>query len=712
MLTDTETVASSSYMADYGQKLIDGGFRPIPIEPRKKWPARVDNRGGWINLGWEQYKTIPITPSHIRMWGSWSECGIGIICGDVVAVDIDLNDEAQCDLAYGIFNRMLGPTPAVRIGRAPRRLLVYRTETPFKKVSAGPIEVLADGQQFVAYGIHPEGHEYRWVGDRLHELTMAELPLVDEHMIRLAVQAVLEALPEEATKGARVAQGALDLPPGATEHQSSSYGLLGTREAIVSALDFFPNEDLPYDDWRDVGFAIYNGLGATGEGFELFDKWSQKSTTKYNSTSETVKIRWAAMLKSPPTIIGAGTLYKMAFDAGWKPDGIDLHPQPDLSHVDISGFLTPAVQPASSILPLRSGDELLQREHRPREWVIYGWIPDCQVTVLSGEGGTGKSLLALQLAIAAVTGGEWLGYSVRQRQVLYVAAEDDEDEIGRRLRDIYPRQRDGDLRGLRIAPMAGLDATLARFAKGKELTLTPVQRALEDVCVKFSPGLLVLDTSADLFGGEENDRQQVRSFMTMLRGLALRFRMAVLLLSHPSVSAMMSGRATSGSTAWANSARAVLLLEHDTLNENGRVYVNDADRRKLSLHKSNYSGKGASKMLRFGLGGFELDDDAPATANLAGADEKFLELFDLLTDQGHELSPAPTSPSYAPMMFESHELAGGFKKAAFKKAMGRLLANNRLVFEQHGPPSKPRRLLARTKPAVADVRAGSEQTSG
>jgi hypothetical protein len=362
---------SASYMADYGQKLIDGGFRPIPIEPRKKWPARVDNRGGWINLGWEQYKTTPITPSHIRMWGSWSECGIGIICGDVVAVDVDLNDQDQCDLAYGIFNRMLGATPAVRIGRPPRRLLVYRTETSFKKISGGPIEILADGQQFVAYGIHPDGHEYRWVGERLDELTLADLPVVTEAQVRAAVDAVLAALPETVTKGARVAVE----PEDRSEHQTSVYGLRGTREGIAAALEVIPNNDLKWDDWNKVGMAIYAALSP--DGFDLFDKWSQKSTTKYNSSKdETSSTRWDAYTRSPPDRGGAGTIYHLAEETGWRLDpSIDKHPRPDNSHVDISALLRPAVAPdAHQDEPERdrSSEEVLE----PREVEVDLELPD------------------------------------------------------------------------------------------------------------------------------------------------------------------------------------------------------------------------------------------------------------------------------------------------------------------------------------------------
>ena len=39
--------------------------------------------------------------------------------------------------------------------RAPKRLLVYRTAVPFAGRKRHPLEVLARGQQFVAYAVHP-----------------------------------------------------------------------------------------------------------------------------------------------------------------------------------------------------------------------------------------------------------------------------------------------------------------------------------------------------------------------------------------------------------------------------------------------------------------------------------------------------------------------------------------------------------------------------
>ena len=40
----------------------------------------------------------------------------------------------------------------------------------------------------------------------------------------------------------------------------------------------------------------------------------------------------------------------------------------------------------------------------PRRWCVEGWFPNRSVSLLSGDGGTGKSLLAMQLATSAAMG--------------------------------------------------------------------------------------------------------------------------------------------------------------------------------------------------------------------------------------------------------------------------------------------------------------------
>jgi hypothetical protein len=71
-----------------------------------------------------------------------------------------------------------------------------------------------------------------------------------------------------------------------------------------------------------------------------------------------------------------------------------------------------------------------------REWFLSGLIPHRQVTLLTGDGGMGKSLLGLQIGAASALAIKTLGLEPRPGRVLYLGAEDEADEFQRRLDDI------------------------------------------------------------------------------------------------------------------------------------------------------------------------------------------------------------------------------------------------------------------------------------
>jgi len=71
-----------------------------------------------------------------------------------------------------------------------------------------------------------------------------------------------------------------------------------------------------------------------------------------------------------------------------------------------------------------------------------------------------------------------------------------------------------------------------------KLLLTQIESSLKAV----RPELLVLDTLGNLFPGNENDRSQVAPFVSMLYRLALEYDTTVLLLGHPSLNGLTSGR--------------------------------------------------------------------------------------------------------------------------------------------------------------------------
>ena len=101
--------------------------------------------------------------------------------------------------------------------------------------------------------------------------------------------------------------------------------------------------------------------------------------------------------------------------------------------------------------------------------------------------------------------------------------------------------------------------------------------------------LIALDTAADMFGGNENDRSQVRQFIGLLRGLAITANAGVLLASHPSLSGITTDSGLSGSTGWHNSVRSRLYFKAAKAAEGDKA---NPDLRELEVRKNNYGPSG------------------------------------------------------------------------------------------------------------------------
>ncbi|MFL6833444.1 MAG: AAA family ATPase [Xanthobacteraceae bacterium] len=166
------------------------GYEPVPIVSGRKRPA--------MN-GWQE---IRIVLSHdedtIAPWADAypGALSTGIRTRYTPGFDIDIRDQNVADqVERALLNMVPGGTILKRVGQPPKRLIPFRCTTPFKKISATfkapdemvhKVEVLADGQQFVAEGIHETTQQpYRWA-DNVNLLSVAHehLPLVDEELAR------------------------------------------------------------------------------------------------------------------------------------------------------------------------------------------------------------------------------------------------------------------------------------------------------------------------------------------------------------------------------------------------------------------------------------------------------------------------------------------------------------------------------------------------
>src|SRR5262245_56103905 len=143
--------------------LVKLGHEPIPVLSGRKRPALP---------GWE---SAPINLDSADVWADErpGELSTGIRTSKTPGFDIDIRDADVADQVERALLNMAPPGPVLkRTGLAPKRLIPFRCTTPFKKMSAtfeAPdgtvhrVEVLADGQQFVAEGIHEDTQQpYRW----------------------------------------------------------------------------------------------------------------------------------------------------------------------------------------------------------------------------------------------------------------------------------------------------------------------------------------------------------------------------------------------------------------------------------------------------------------------------------------------------------------------------------------------------------------------
>ncbi|MHA6721521.1 phage NrS-1 polymerase family protein [Sphingomonas sp. RS2018] len=339
--------------------------------------------------------------------------------------------------------------------------------------------------------------------------------------------------------------------------------------------------------------------------------------------------------------------------------------------------------------PIVNAAELAGKPVLPRSWHVAEMVPARTVTLLNGDGGTGKSLLALQLAYATAAGLGWVNTAVRSGDCLFVTAEDEIEEVHRRLADIVKAEGpalDRLPHRLAISPLAGRDAVLA-VPDGRSGVIKPtaVYQALAGYVAAHRPALVVLDTLADMFGGEENNRAQARQFIGGLRGLALEMDTTVLLLAHPSLSGMSNGSGQSGSTAWNNSVRSRLYLKRDESNPHYRI---------LETKKSNYGRTGGQIRLEWQSGVLvetsrTSNEPAHRVAAENAADELFMELLAEFAAQGRNVSQKPKSTNYAPKAFAGTVKGSEYKVAGFEAAMERLFAAGQIRIEQsEGAPSR------------------------
>lgn len=218
------------------------------------------------------------------------------------------------------------------------------------------------------------------------------------------------------------------------------------------------------------------------------------------------------------------------------------------------------------------------------EWLWSPYLPLGELTLLAGDGGVGKSYLAMAICRATTLGEALPGGCCRPpAHVLFVT---DEDDISRTMK---PR-----------ADLLGLDQSRFHVLDLGEIEACHWLDAVRENAKLFNVALIVLDPLQSFVeeGKDLNKTSDMRPLLRRLRDLAKETGSTVLVVTH--VNKMTGGKAhyrVNGSVDLVNAVRSALMA--------GWVEVEGEDIQVLGHAKSNYAARGPSLRYRVSEHGFE-----------------------------------------------------------------------------------------------------------
>lgn len=233
-----------------------------------------------------------------------------------------------------------------------------------------------------------------------------------------------------------------------------------------------------------------------------------------------------------------------------------------------------------------------------RPWLVENLLMDGQVTMLTGRGGDGKSLLALQLAVMVAARADFGWWQPRERRnVLVLNAEDNIDEQRRRLlgacdvMDVDPRLLEG-----RLFTMDRETLVLVHRDPADDMVKpSPLYGRLAELIAENNIGLVVIDPLVEAhINLDENSNADMKELVLMLRRLA-RQREIPLLIVHHSRKGATSGDqdGARGGSALVNACRVVVTVERMNEAEHTSISPPQPKERYIRITgaKANYAGR-------------------------------------------------------------------------------------------------------------------------
>ena len=469
-------------------------------------------------------------------WSKWPTANIGLAMGDAGCIALDVDTRNLGHLSWEALiqaNGALPETPTQRSGNGWHYLVRIDTDAVRRcrgKLAQG-IDVKANGYIVAEPSIHHSGRRYAWDDglDLLAGFTPARAPVWLERL--LMEPADTGAAPSSANLG--------------------NYTLPVQLAEAAAALTVLDAED--YHQWIEAGMALH----ATGLGDLAYQVWVEWSGRSGKFDHKVQRSKWLSFSTNRAAGVTIKTLFSRVQSAGWKNPmaGTGQAPKTTEPEITISDLEKQLLAFNAFADPFTAIPHFVDR-----------WIPHNEVTLLAGHGGSGKSYVAMSLAIHVALGRPFCGLATVAAPVLFFSGEDGAQVVLRRFHSLCKALSvaPADLEGkLLLLDASDIDPALHRENRG--MTETKLLGALSELVAKRNIGLVVVDNASDTFDDDEIKRAKVRQFVRSLRSRIARPDRAVLLLAHVNKVSAINGREAgredySGSTAWHNSVRSRLSL--------------------------------------------------------------------------------------------------------------------------------------------------------
>lgn len=269
---------------------LDWAVFPVPPGTKKSHKSKKHSNG----INWGATKD----PDQIkRDFKKWPKANVGIPTGTgngIFVIDADTVEGHGVD---GIANLQAlvdanSPLPGTRTARSPTgsKHFYFRYPEGVKITNsdstlAPGVDVRGEGGMVLAPpSVKPGVGAYDWISE-------ADITDAPQWLLDLVIEKEGERKP-----GGEPQAGLAD---------------------ITKAMAVVPNDDCGWDEWNTKGLALYRATGGSDAGLALFVTYSMKAK-KFDL--DVTKDRWKEFHKSPPSEIGAGSIFFWADEAspGWR----------------------------------------------------------------------------------------------------------------------------------------------------------------------------------------------------------------------------------------------------------------------------------------------------------------------------------------------------------------------------------------------------------